>query len=125
MELVGEEKQIRALFSELRFADEQAMPSFISTWHRAQSRSLRPQRAFNLSFVAATALLVCALVGLALWSRQWTPSRQPNVAIVNPRLTPNITPITVIPKSTEAGTHPTLHPNPTSRPIKHTPRRAA
>lgn len=73
MELVGEEKRIQALFSELRVADEQTGPGFTAVWNRAQSRTYRPQRAFNLSFVAATALLVCALVSLALWSRQWQP----------------------------------------------------
>ena len=73
MELIGDEKRIQALFSELRLADEQSVPSFAAVWNRAQSKSLRPQRAFNLSFVAATALLVCALVSLALWSRQWQP----------------------------------------------------
>ena len=70
MELVGE-KRIQALFSEQRLAHEQTAPSFAAVWNRAQSRTYRPQRAFNLSFVAATALLVCALVSLALWSRQW------------------------------------------------------
>jgi hypothetical protein len=70
MESVGEER-IQALFSELRLADEQSVPSFAAVWNRAQSRTYRPQRAFNLSFVAATALLLCALVSLALWSRQW------------------------------------------------------
>jgi hypothetical protein len=71
MELVGEEKRIQALFSELRLTDEQTAPSFAAGWNCAQSRTYRPPRAFNLSFVAATALLVCALVSLALWSRQW------------------------------------------------------
>jgi hypothetical protein len=70
MESVGE-KRIQALFSELRLADEQTAPSFVGVWNRAQSETYRPQRAFNLSFVAAMALLVCALVSLALWSRQW------------------------------------------------------
>src|SRR6266542_5247045 len=78
MELVGEER-IQALFSELRLADEQSVPSFAAVWNRAQSRTYRPQRAFNLSFVAATALLVCALVSLALWSRQWQQSQPPSV----------------------------------------------
>jgi hypothetical protein len=67
MELVGEEKRIQALFSELRLADEQIAPSFVGVWNRAQARTTRTQRAFNLSFVAATALLVCALVSLAWW----------------------------------------------------------
>lgn len=73
MELIGEENRIQAPFSELRLADEQTAPSFAAVWNRAQSKSVRPQRAFNLSFVAATALLVCALVSLAWWSRQWQP----------------------------------------------------
>ena len=70
MELLGEEKKIQALFSQLRLDDEPTVPSFAATWSRAQSKTYRPQRAFNLSFVAATALLVFALVSLALWSRQ-------------------------------------------------------
>jgi hypothetical protein len=78
MELVGDEKKIRALFSELRFADEQTLPQFAAVWSRAEARTVRTARAFNLSFVAATALLVCALVSLAWWSRHWE-GRQPNV----------------------------------------------
>ena len=69
MELVGEEKRIQALFSELRLADEQTVPRFTVLWNRAQARTVRPARAFNLSFALATALLVCALVSLALWSK--------------------------------------------------------
>jgi len=80
MELVGEEKKIQTLFSELRLADERTAPSFSATWNRAQARALRPRRAFNLSFVGATALLVCALVSLALWSSHWHQSAQPSVA---------------------------------------------
>jgi len=80
MELIGEEKRIQELFSELRLADEQTVPSFAATWIRAQPQTYRPQRAFNLSFVAAAALLVCALVSLALWSRQW---QRNSVALVS------------------------------------------
>lgn len=80
MELVGEEKRIRTLFSELRLADEQAMPSFAATWNRAQTRSFRPRRVFNLSFAAATALLICALVSLAWWSTRWRRT-QPAVTV--------------------------------------------
>jgi hypothetical protein len=82
MELVGEEKRIQALFSELRLGDEQTAPSFAAVWSRAQSQAYRPQRAFNLAFVAATALLVCALVSLALWSRQW--QRKPDALVSVP-----------------------------------------
>ena len=73
MEIIGDDKKIRALFSEAKLADEQAMPSFTSVWHHAQSRSLRPRRAFNLSFAAVTALLVCALISLAVWSQYSQP----------------------------------------------------
>jgi len=48
-------------------------------WNRAQSQTYRPRRGFKLSFVAATALLVCALVSLALWSRHW--QRQQDVLV--------------------------------------------
>jgi len=80
MESIGDEKRIRALFSEVRFADEQAAPSFTATWHRAQSRALRPRRAFNLSFVTATALLILAMGGLAVWSRYTQPGDMKAVA---------------------------------------------
>lgn len=79
MESIGDEKRIRALFSEVRFADEQAAPSFTATWHRAQARAIRPRRTFNLSFVTATALLVFALGGLALWSRYSQPVQKASV----------------------------------------------
>jgi hypothetical protein len=68
MELVGEEKKIHALFSESRLADGQTTPSFVGVWNRAQAESYRPRKAFNPAFVAATALLVFALVSLAWWS---------------------------------------------------------
>ena len=78
MESIGDEKRIRALFSEVRFADEQTTPSFTAVWHRAQSRSstrsLKPRRAFNLSFVAATALFVFALSGFGLWMKYSQPA---------------------------------------------------
>lgn len=77
MELIGEEKRIQALFSEARLADEQITPSFAGVWNRAQAKTIRSHRAFNFSFVAATALLVCALVSLAWWSRHW--QRSPEV----------------------------------------------
>jgi hypothetical protein len=123
MELAGEEKQIRALFSELRFADEQAMPSFISTWHRAQSHSFRPQRAFNLSFVAAAALLVCALAGLAWWSRHWSQSTQPKVAIFSPPPVPSTTTTPTVPKSPEPKINADIHPRTKPHSVKSAARR--
>ena len=74
MASVGDEKRIRALFSELKFADEQAAPGFNAIWYRAQSRSLKLRRAFNLSFAVATVLLICALASLAIWSMYLRPA---------------------------------------------------
>jgi len=103
MELVGEEKKIRTLFSELRLADEQTAPSFSATWNRAQARALRPRRAFKLSFAAATALLICALVSLAWWSTRWQRTQQPNVIAVTPSgVVPDLKPSEVVPKESSA-----------------------
>jgi len=74
MASIGEEQEIRGLFSELKLADEQTAPGFNTVWHRAQGRSLKPRRAFNLSFAVATGLLICALGTLALWSMRWQPA---------------------------------------------------
>jgi len=80
MELAGEQKRIQALFSELRLADEQTVPRFATTWNHAQARTVRPARAFNLSFIAATALLIGALVSLAVWSKYSQPNAPAAVA---------------------------------------------
>jgi len=59
------------------------MPSFVGVWNRAQSKTTRPHRVFNLSFVAATALLVCALVSLAWWTSR-SPRSQEIIAALPP-----------------------------------------
>jgi hypothetical protein len=92
MELVGEEKRIQALFNELRLVDGQTTPSFVGVWNRAQAKTIRKQRAFNLSFVAVTALLVCALVSLAWWSKRW--QRNPNAVAIAPPV-PSMRPVKV------------------------------
>jgi len=102
MELVGEEKKIQTLFSELRLADNQTLPSFSATWSRAQARALRPRRAFNLSFAVATALLICALVSLAWWSTRWQHTQQPNVVAITPSgVVPDLKPSEVVPAGGE------------------------
>jgi type IV secretory pathway VirB10-like protein len=74
MEIIGDDKKLRALYSDARVADETATPGFTSVWHRAQSHRLRPRRAFNLSFALVTALLVLTLGSLAVWS-MYSPRR--------------------------------------------------
>ena len=84
MELVGDEKRIQALFSELRLADKQSMPRFAAVWNRAQLKAIRPPRALKLSFVVATAVLICA-VSIAWWTRHEQRSQQSAaVAIIVP-----------------------------------------
>jgi hypothetical protein len=109
MELVGDEKRIPALFSELRLADEQTVPRFATVWNRAQARTVKPARAFNLSFVAATALLVCALVSLALWSKYSQRNVQPNALVVTGNTTPATGPVGVV-KNAGAPTGTTVSP---------------
>jgi hypothetical protein len=108
MELVGEEKRIQALFSEARLADEQTTPSFVGVWNRAQAKTNRTQRAFNLSFVAATALLVCALVSLAWWVSR---SRQGAAGLVAgvPTIV-NDAPKSAVPTAVPTVTSKVVHP---------------
>ena len=69
MEIIGDDKKLRALYSETRLVDEQATLSFSATWHRAQSRAAQPRRAFNFAFASALALLIFAVATFAIWSR--------------------------------------------------------
>jgi len=110
MELVGDEKRIPELFSELRLADEQIVPRFASVWSRAQARTVKPARAFNLSFVAATALLVCALVSLALWSKYSQRSVQQNAVAVTGTATSVVGPVQVARNSDATPTVSTVSP---------------
>ena len=84
MEIIGDDKKLRALFSEAQAADRLATPSFTSVWHRAQARSLKPQRAFSLSFALVTALLVLALGSLAVWSMYSNRNSRQREAVNNP-----------------------------------------
>ncbi len=98
MELVGEEKKIQALFSELRLADQQAAPSFVGVWNRAQLRTRTRVSPLSLLSVA-TAFVVCvAVVALALWSssRQQTapPNQTAAVMPVTSPFTPATSPVT-------------------------------
>jgi hypothetical protein len=127
MELVGEEKRIQALFSEARLADEQTMPSFVGVWNRAQTKTVRTQRAFNLSFVAATALLVCAMVSLAWWVNR--AQRTQNVIVANAPPITNVGPKNVLqsPVRAVAGLTPVPQPHYSerSRALKLAARRQA
>ena len=81
MESGWEEKKLKALFSEVKAADEEGAPRFAAVWNRAQPKPRR-MRAFNPVFVAAMALIVCAIVSLVLWSKYSQRAQsQPSVAV--------------------------------------------
>ena len=126
MELIGNEKRIRALYSEARFADEQITPSFVGVWYRAQSKTTRTRRAFNLSFVAATAFLVCALVSLAWWVSR--SQRSQEIIATVPPIT-NVDPTNVVRPSVKGVVESTPVPQPhhseRSRALKLAARRQA
>jgi hypothetical protein len=109
MELSGEEKKIQALFSELRKADVETAPRFARVWNRAQPGARRAF-VFNPAFVAVTALLVCAVVSLAVWSRYRPQIQTPVVRVETPAAP--ITPPTIV--------SPTVQPSAasTSTPLK-------
>jgi hypothetical protein len=109
MELSGEEKKLQALFSELKAADEVTAPRFARVWNRAKPGARRAF-VFNPAFVAATALVVCAVISLAVWSR-FRQQTQPAVVRVE---TP------AAPKSGKSTVPPTVEPTlvPTTTPAK-------
>src|SRR5205823_4159886 len=76
MEIIGDDKRLRALYSETRFVDEQVVPSFSATWHRAQSRAKQPRRTFTFTFAfaSALALVIFAVATFAIWLKY---SQQP------------------------------------------------
>jgi hypothetical protein len=116
MELSGEEKKLQALFSELKTADEETAPRFASVRNGA---SLKPRRAFvfNPALVAATVLLVGAVISLAVWSR-YRPQTQPAVVRVETPAAPN-TPHAIMSPTVD----PVVAPATTSSKDKTTARR--
>ena len=109
MELSGEEQKLQALFSEVKAADEQTAPRFATVWNRAQLAP-RSMRAFTPAFVGVTALLVCALISLAVWSRY--AQRAPQQTPLANDMQPSNTPATIAaPPATLAGTPGSVAPS--------------
>ncbi|HEX5701746.1 MAG TPA: hypothetical protein VFX97_00845 [Pyrinomonadaceae bacterium] len=118
----GEEKKLQALFSELKTADEEAAPRFARVWNRA-TPAARRAFVFNPAFVAAAALLVCAVISLAVWSR-YRPETQPAIVRIGIPVAPN-TEKSTVPPTVPAGipaTTPTKE-NTTARRNRTTARR--
>ena len=92
MEIIGDDKKIRALFSELRFADEQAAPSFVGVWNRAQLRPRTRVSPLSFSFAAAAFAVFVAVVALALWSANRPQTASTNYTVAVTPATPRVTP---------------------------------
>jgi hypothetical protein len=92
MELVGEEKKIQALFSELRLADEQAAPGFAGVWNRAQLRPRTRVSPLNFSLAAAAFAVFVAVVALVLWSNSQQQTAPPNPTVAVTPAMPSVTP---------------------------------
>jgi hypothetical protein len=79
MELVGNENRIRALFSELSFADQIRAPRFDELWLRAANTRPEPVRNFHrpaIAFAVVAIVTVCAFVA-------WSWSNTINLTEVN------------------------------------------
>jgi hypothetical protein len=130
MEIIGDDKKLRALYSDAKVADGAATPSFTSVWHRAQARSLKPRRAFNLSFALVTALLVLTLGSFAVWSMYAPRDNQRHEAFKNDGVGPNAVKSPEQPKTDEQvliveKTQPARIATPVQRSVKPRVRRPA
>lgn len=83
MEIIGDDKRLRALYSETRFVDEQTAPSFSAVWHRAQSRAKQSRRTFTFAFASALALVIFAVATFAIWSK-YSPRAETYSAFATP-----------------------------------------
>ena len=84
MELGGDEKRIRALFSELSAADQTIAPRFERVWRAAETATATRLTRFNKTMVVASTFAVVITCSLAVWS--WSKSSQsstpPTVKVV-------------------------------------------
>jgi hypothetical protein len=78
MELVGEEKRIQALFSELRAEDENLIRPFAVAWNRARANAALPGTPSRWSVVYASAFLVLMAVSAVVVWRAYADKFQPS-----------------------------------------------
>jgi hypothetical protein len=123
MELSGEEKKLQALFSELKTAEEETAPRFARVWNGA-TPGARRAFGFNPALVAGMALLICAVVSLAVWSR-YRRQTEPVVVRVETPAAPNTPHMIVSPtvEPVEALTTTPTKENTTARRNRTTGRR--
>jgi hypothetical protein len=103
MKLSGEENKLQALFSELKAAEEETAPRFATIWNRA---ALKPRRvrSFNPALVAASALVVCAVLSLAVWLRYRQQAQPTQLAHVETPVAPHTELPSVPPRVAEVAT---------------------
>ena len=96
MELVGDEKRIQALFSELSREDAHAAPRFEKLWREAVLTETVPR--FRKSLVLVAAVLIVAVTVLFVaysrdkWSRDKSPTQQNAQNVVAPQTIPSQAP---------------------------------
>jgi len=99
MDLIGDEKRIQALFSELSLEDQNSAPHFHKLWNRAEATKPVPVRRFSrAAVVIASVVVTAAACALVAWS--WYMSTQQSLtqdAINIPRQTLAI-PVAPVPK---------------------------
>lgn len=91
MELAGNEQKIRALFLELKFADESVAPEFSRMWSRAEATSPVSSSVFKLSFAMSLALII--LCSLVLWSRNWQRTQSSTRDVIGVSQQPGAMPV--------------------------------
>ena len=89
MELVGNEKRIRALFSELSIQDQSRTPQFAKLWHRAENTPPPAARKFRRPAIVFATLAIVAACVVAVWSWSHTTTDL-NAVSIQPQM-PQIT----------------------------------
>jgi hypothetical protein len=107
MELAGEEKRIRALFSELRLEDQIVAPSFDRLWNSA--RTTQPHRIVFMQPLAVLGALAMIAVVFALGSRLPEPGMQEIAEISLPVVLPPVGPRAETPKKSEPRSRRAVH----------------
>lgn len=97
MELIGDEKRIQALFSELSLEDQSSAPQFHKLWNRAEAT--RPVRWFSRAVVViASAVLTAAACALVTWSWYTSTQQSPAQNAINIPLQTPTTPVPRVPE---------------------------
>ena len=84
MALAGDEKKIRALFSELALQDQSAAPAFAELWLNAAIKDPAPVRGLSTPLLVISAALLIAASGMWSWYR-FTRSAPEQAVHVSPQ----------------------------------------